>query len=352
MSTKTQNYGLTKPASTDFYDIEVFNTNAEIIDKALEEKAGLANAALSGVPTAPTAVQGSETEQIANTEFVTNAIANAVSSTYKAAGSYAFASLPSPGKANLGSVYNITDSFTTTSAFLEGAGDTYPVGTNVVVIYNGTNYLYDVLGGFIDMSLYATVEKMGVLASLTTTDKSTIVAAINEAISNIAATVGLVAPIYSPTGTYTIDSYCIYGMKLYKCSTAITTAEAFTASHWTATTIMAEITAINGNIATAYTPVITFNSGSANLTINSCRYIMRGHTIKLFVDLIIISVAANTQMVFSLPAGVTSNIVGGIACHLADDAFFFQGSAIFEFYTAMTSQHVLASGEGYFYVDG
>ena len=79
---------------------------------------------------------------------------------------------------------------------------------------------------------------------------------------------------------------------------------------------------------------------------------MRGHTIKLFVDLIIISVAANTQMVFSLPAGVTSNIVGGIACHLADDAFFFQGSAIFEFYTAMTSQHVLASGEGYFYVDG
>lgn len=74
---------------------------------------------------------------------------------YKAKGSVAFASLPSLVAANEGNVYNVTDSFTTTSDFVEGVGNTYPAGTNVVIINTtGTTYKYDVLGGFVDLTGY------------------------------------------------------------------------------------------------------------------------------------------------------------------------------------------------------
>lgn len=35
MATRTDNYGLIKPEGTDFYDIDDFNENADIIDEAL-----------------------------------------------------------------------------------------------------------------------------------------------------------------------------------------------------------------------------------------------------------------------------------------------------------------------------
>ena len=84
-----------------------------------------------------------------------SAIESAVSSTYKPAGSVAFASLPAPSKANLGKVYNVTDAFTTTASFVDGAGQTYPKGTNVVCVNtSGTTYMWDVLAGMVDLSPY------------------------------------------------------------------------------------------------------------------------------------------------------------------------------------------------------
>ncbi len=65
---------------------------------------------------------------------VDDAINAKISSTYKAAGSTAFASLPAADEDHLGLVYNVTDAFTTTDAFLEGAGKNYPAGTNVAVV--------------------------------------------------------------------------------------------------------------------------------------------------------------------------------------------------------------------------
>ena len=46
---------------------------------------------------------------------------------------------------------------------------------------------------------------------------------------------------YDSTATYEIGDVCIYNDTLYKCTTAITTAEAWNSSHWTATTINDEI---------------------------------------------------------------------------------------------------------------
>ena len=42
------------------------------------------------------------------------------------------------------------------------------------------------------------------------------------------------APAYSSSSTYKLGQLVIYNNKLYKCTTAITTAEAWTSGHWSA----------------------------------------------------------------------------------------------------------------------
>lgn len=86
---------------------------------------------------------------------VETAINSKIGSTYKAKGSVAFANLPALTSSNEGNVYNVTDAFTTTSDFVEGAGNSYPAGTNVVIVNtSGSTYKYDVLSGFVDLSAY------------------------------------------------------------------------------------------------------------------------------------------------------------------------------------------------------
>ena len=76
----------------------------------------------------------------------------------KPKGSVAFANLPQLTAANLNNMYNVTDAFTTTADFVEGAGKSYPAGTNVAIINTGTDqnpvYKYDAYTGVIDMSGY------------------------------------------------------------------------------------------------------------------------------------------------------------------------------------------------------
>lgn len=85
---------------------------------------------------------------------VDSKISAALSSVYKPQGSSTFAGLPTPTAGILGHVYNVTDAFTATAVFLEGAGKTYPAGTNVVVVESGESYVWDVLAGFVDLSGY------------------------------------------------------------------------------------------------------------------------------------------------------------------------------------------------------
>lgn len=75
-----------------------------------------------------------------------------ISAVYKPAGSVAFADLPALAENVLGNVYNVTNAFTTTDSFVEGAGNKYPKGTNVVVVESGEDYKFDVLAGFVDLS--------------------------------------------------------------------------------------------------------------------------------------------------------------------------------------------------------
>ena len=50
----------------------------------------------------------------------------------------------------------------------------------------------------------------------------------------------LLAPTYSATNTYAVGDHVIYNGGYYACNTAITTAEAWTAAHWTKLTVGGE----------------------------------------------------------------------------------------------------------------
>ena len=91
---------------------------------------------------------------------VKTAIDSAISRVYKPAGNKTCAQITSAllVKANLGNVYNMTDSGTTTSDFVEGAGKTIELGDNVAIVDVGTSqspsYKFDLLSGMVDLSNY------------------------------------------------------------------------------------------------------------------------------------------------------------------------------------------------------
>lgn len=131
----------------------------KVINQALGAKAPLASPTFTGTPKAPTAAAGTNTTQIATTAFVKTAIDNQLSTVYKAAGSVAsISALPAPSASYLGYVYDVESAFTTTADFVEGAGVSYPAGTDVAIIAvqsgGATTYKYDALSGFVDLSGY------------------------------------------------------------------------------------------------------------------------------------------------------------------------------------------------------
>ena len=130
---------------------------------------------------------------------VDNLVAANISSAYKAAGSSAFASLPTPAASLLGNVYNVTDGFTPTSAnFVDYvAGSSFPAGTNVVVVEatpaageTPATYKFDVLQGWVDLSNYATIDTAtqstnGLMSSTDKTKLDEILTASSEDISTL-----------------------------------------------------------------------------------------------------------------------------------------------------------------------
>lgn len=97
-----------------------------------------ASPALTGTPTAPTAASGTNTTQIATTEFVQAAV-SALGNVYNVKGTKAtYSALPSTGNV-AGDVWNVTAAY-----------GNYPAGTNWV--WTGSEW--DALGGAIDLSGY------------------------------------------------------------------------------------------------------------------------------------------------------------------------------------------------------
>lgn len=84
---------------------------------------------------------------------------NQLGSAFRPKGSSAFADLPTSGRA-IGDVWNVTDDFTTTDAFVEGEGKRYPAGTNVVLVNaptgegDATTPKWDALSGVVNLTGY------------------------------------------------------------------------------------------------------------------------------------------------------------------------------------------------------
>lgn len=82
-------------------------------------------------------------------------------------------------------------------------------------------------------------------------------------VSDIDDVKAMISDEYDNTATYAVGDYCIYNNTLYRCTTAISTAEDFTPAHWTETSIDAELDTkadksdIIGNYSTG---VIKFNT--------------------------------------------------------------------------------------------
>ena len=119
-----------------------------------------------------------------------------VASAYKFSGTVStVAGMGALTAANVGNVYNFDTAFTTTSDFVEGAGVTYPAGTNVAIaeVSSGT-YKYDVLSGFVDISgKEDTSNKVTSISSASTNTQYPSAAAVYTELSNI--------PIRKGTGT-------------------------------------------------------------------------------------------------------------------------------------------------------
>lgn len=60
------------------------------------------------------------------------------------------------------------------------------------------------------------------------------------------------APLYSNNSTYSVGDYVIYNDSLYRCNTAITSAEAWTAAHWTAVVMGNDVSDIRSDLVDQY----------------------------------------------------------------------------------------------------
>lgn len=86
--------------------------------------------------------------------------------------------------------------------------------------------------------------------------------AANTAAQNATAATGYIADTYDATKTYAVGDYVINGGKLYRCNTAITTAEEWTVAHWTETQVGDDVgelkTALENDIQdTARSPTLS-----------------------------------------------------------------------------------------------
>lgn len=139
----------------------------------------------------------------------------------------------------------------------------------------------------------------------------------DKAIGYLFDMVSNIADDYDSTATYSVNDYAVYDGVLYKCTSAITIAEDFTPSHWTAVLVMDEISAGGGG------------GGSSTLS---------GLT-----DVAISSPANGQSLVFDSSLNKWKNGAGsgggsgsGVACYTLNDILDSYG----QYYCAPTVTHL------------
>lgn len=115
------------------------------------------NKVVSDLTNTVTSLSNNLTNNYDTSTEVDEKISSAISSTYKAGGRVESIDNITADAEHAGYVYDVTTAFTTTEAFVEGAGHEYPAGTNVAVIEvpgEPVTYKLDTMSGFVDLSNY------------------------------------------------------------------------------------------------------------------------------------------------------------------------------------------------------
>lgn len=125
------------------------------VEVALIDKADASDLGTAAAKDSTNAVTSGSTDLV-ESGAVKDAIDAAVASAYHHAGTKTVAQLTHDLliAANEGNVYNITDSGTTTSDFIEGIGKQIDAGDNVGICKVGDVYMFDLLSGLEDTSIF------------------------------------------------------------------------------------------------------------------------------------------------------------------------------------------------------
>lgn len=125
------------------------------VEVALLDKADTSDLGTAAAKDSTNSVTAGSTDLV-ESGAVKDAIDAAVAAAYHHAGTKTVAQLTHDLliAANEGNVYNITDSGTTTSDFIEGIGKTIDAGDNVGICKVGNVYMFDLLSGLEDTSIF------------------------------------------------------------------------------------------------------------------------------------------------------------------------------------------------------
>ncbi len=104
--------------------------------------------------------------------------------------------------------------------------------------------------------------------------------AIKEGTGNALASI---APIYSNTATYAVGDYVIYDGQLYKCTTAITTGETWTAAKWVAAKIASDVISLKEDLNSKI-DIITVNDDEIVIGTQNHTFVLGNHKIIFHPD--------------------------------------------------------------------
>lgn len=107
---------------------------------------------------------------------------------------------------------------------------------------------------------------------------------------------------YDATSTYAVGDYCIYGGQLYKCTTAISTAEAWDSTHWTATDIFNGAISNCASLMTRLMTPVSVGTKNGNVSDYSVCYRIG----QLVICLIRYDKYANIDLFTGLPKSTTA----------------------------------------------
>ena len=138
-------------------------------------------------------------------------------------------------------------------------------GTITVIIKNTESSTVTTLAAFV-ANVYQSSTDTVVDPGTIIPSVASLVEAIEGAVADIPAEYNACfAPAYSTSSTYALGQYVTYNGYLYRCTTAITSSESWTAAHWTQVALANDVSALKSAIVDDYADLLKVSTRGKNL---------------------------------------------------------------------------------------